>query len=505
MARPAPALIPPGLGAVPVSDQLKEIEELFGRGRADEALARLRDFLVREPDNRRALNDLGTILQHQGDGEGAVAAFQRALEVEPGHRETRSNLALALVSAERWAEAGEQLNRLLAENQNEARLWAWLAKVERAQGRDRAAIGHLDRALTLDPDQPGLREARDKLAREEGRSPAASAAGKKPSILMCCQKSLEHFALELCDELDKSAVVRRVVADNFGPMQWPIRSAETVWLEWGSDMAAAATREPGLLAGKKVILRLHSFEILNREAAKINYHAVTDVIFVSHYMRDLFLRLMPGLLTDRHRVHVIHNGIKLERFPFAAGRGRRKIAMVGKLDAKKDPMLLVQAFTFLLRRHPELELHVAGSPDDNRYYLSLPDFLAKNRLGQAAHFYGHVRDIPAWLDDKDFIICTSPIESQGVGLLEAMHRGLRPLIYNFPGAERLYPAPYLWNNLDQLEELLFTGPEPEDCRRFVAEKYSMERQAANFLRVVTGEEAVVEDDPVPPEGAAGGS
>lgn len=477
-----------------MAEKLLEIESLYGLGQTREALAKVREFLKEEPDNLRALNDLGAILQTLGDGPGAVGAFSRALDLAPDNRETRGNLALALAASEKWAEAREHLQKLLAENQNEARLWAWLAKVEQAQGQTGTAVEYLEKALTLDPNQPLLKEARDKL-REALNQPALAASGKKPSVLMCCQKSLEHFAMDLCDELEKYAMVKRVVADNFGPVQWPIKSAQTVWLEWGSDMAAEATRDPLQLKDKKVIVRMHSFEILNRQAAQVNFQAVTDVVFVCHYMRQLFERLMPGRLTEHHRVHIIHNGIKLDRFPFMAGKGRKKIAVVGKLDAKKDPMLMVQAFTFLRHRHPELELHVAGGPDDNRYYLSIPDFLAKNNLEPSTRFYGHVKDIPGWLADKDFILCTSPIESQGVGLLEAMHRGLRPLIYDFPGAEDLYPRDYLWRNLDELEALVLGGPEPEVCRDFVAEKYSMARQAASFLKVISGKEAVVEERP----------
>lgn len=488
-----------------MSERLLEIESLYGQGQTREALARVREFLNEEPDNLRALNDLGAILQTLGDGPGAVEAFNQALKLAPDSRETRGNLALALAASEKWAEAREHLQKLLAENQNEARLWAWLAKVEQAQGQLKTAVDYLDRALTLDPDHPLLKEARTKLVRQL-EQPTPDATGKTPSVLMCCQKSLEHFALELCDELEKQRVlVKRVVADNFGPLQWPIKSAQTVWLEWGSDLAIEATSNPATLTGKKVILRMHSFEILNRQAGRINFPMITDLVFVSHYMRDLFERVLPGRLHSGHRVHIIHNGIQPERFPFVPGRGRKKIAFVGKLDAKKDPMLMIQAFTFLRHRHPELELHVAGGPDDNRYYLSIPDFLAKNGLEKCTNFYGHVKDIPGWLADKDFILCTSPIESQGVGLLEAMHRGLRPLIYDFPGAGDLYPQDYLWRNLDELEALLLGGPEPEACRDFVAEKYSMARQAANFLKVIVGEEAVVEDRPAASITAAGTS
>jgi glycosyltransferase involved in cell wall biosynthesis len=303
--------------------------------------------------------------------------------------------------------------------------------------------------------------------------------------------------MQLCDELEKTAIVKRVIGSNLGEFTWPIRSAPTVWLEWASDLAIEATSQPQLLDGKRIILRIHSYEVLNGMAAKVNYHLVDDVIFVSNYLRELFEHKYPNRLTGK-RVHVIHNGIDLEKFPFVPGKKGRKIAFVGKMDAKKDPMLMLQAFAFLRRRHEDVELHVAGAPDNDRYYLAMPDFLAKNKLEDSTNFYGHVKDVPAWLADKDYILCTSPFESQGVGLLEAMHRGLKPLIYNFPEAGQIYPRNFLWNNLDELEQLLLNGPEPEECRDFVAKYYSMKRQAASFMKVLNTGEEVVEAPPVRP-------
>jgi len=480
-----------------MSETLKRIEAMFAQGQAREALELLREHLLEEPDDVRGLNDLGAILQSLDDSPGAEEAFRRALALSPDSYSTRTNLALILAVREKWDEARAELKSLLAVNQNDAKLWTWLAKVERTQGNLKAAVEYLDRALLNEPNQPELQKVRDRLfAEAEGGGGKPGPAAGPPSVLMCCKTSLERFANDLCEALEKrKVIVKKAVADNLGPMVWPIMSASAIWMEWGTQMAAEITRDPKLVHGKKVLLRLHSFEILSREAAAINYNLVTDVIFVSHYMRDLFNRLMPDRL-QHPRVHVIHNGIDLSRFPFSPGRGRKKIAFVAKLDAKKDPMVMLQAFTFLLRRHPELELHVAGAPDSNRYYLAMPDFLTKNGLEQSTHFYGEVRDMPRWLADKDFIVSTSPIEAQGVGLLEALHRGLRPLIYSFPGAERLYPEGWLWRNFDELEELLLGGPEPEECRDFVAAKYSMDRQADNFIKVLTGEEPVVEDPPV---------
>ncbi|MGL4208978.1 MAG: tetratricopeptide repeat protein, partial [Candidatus Adiutrix sp.] len=257
-----------------MSEKLKKIEDLFANGEAQKALEQLEDFLAAEPENIRAINDLGAIHMSLGDSAQAVAAFEKALNLNPSDQTARTNLVLAFMATENWPQAKEHLNKLLAQNQNQAHLWALLAKAEKSMGNPKAALDFIDRSLHFDPNQPKLIEVRKKLHDEASRAPLSNEIFSKPlksSVLMCCQTSLEHFANQLCDELEKSVRIKRAVVDNFASIHWPLKSADTVWLEWGSDLAIQATNEPGLLAGKKVILRLHSYEILSNLAAQINY------------------------------------------------------------------------------------------------------------------------------------------------------------------------------------------------------------------------------------------
>lgn len=471
-------------------DQLREAESLFSRGQAEEARERVYNVLESDPASLRAWNDLGTIQQTLGDSLAAVIAFRKALELAPENEPAQNGLAVCLISLKQWAEAREVLQSLVAGRSDDPKLWALLGQVEKELNLWPQAAEAFDKSLALNPAQPGLRAARDRLGPHLDE-PGFSAL----ELLMCCQDGVTHFAFQLCDELEKQLRVTRVTGSSFTAFQPAIAQAPIVWLEWGTALAAQASRTPGLLDGRRAIVRLHSFEILTRIADQINYSQINDVIFVSHYMKQLFLKQWPEAAA-RSRLHVIHNGISLDNFPFVPGKGRSKIALVGRLDYKKDPMVMMQAFAFLRRSHPELELHVAGHMDQDRYCLALPDMVAKNGLERAVKFYGHVADIPGWLADKDMIICTSPFESQGVGILEAAHSGLKPLIYNFPGAEQLYPASWLWNNFDELEQLVLAHSEPAACRDFVAEHYSMARQARSFLRLLTSSEPVVEPRPM---------
>jgi glycosyltransferase involved in cell wall biosynthesis len=136
---------------------------------------------------------------------------------------------------------------------------------------------------------------------------------------------------------------------------------------------------------------------------------------------------------------------------------------------------------------------VAGGFQDRRFELAMPHFVEEAGLGGSSVFYGHVNDPQEWLRDKDFILCTSPMESQGVGILEAMSRGCRPLVYSFAGARDIYRREHLWTTFDDLEERYLNAADPEETSGFVARHYSRNREIASWLKIVHARETVVED------------
>ena len=118
-----------------------------------------------------------------------------------------------------------------------------------------------------------------------------------------------------------------------------------------------------------------------------------------------------------------------------------------------------------------------------------------NALGlrDAVFFDGYQEDVRFWLMDKSYIISTSMIESQGMGILEGMALGLKPIIHNFPGANEIYPSEFLFNISEEFcEQIISDSYEPMKYRRFVEEKYSLTNQLNSLNEVFTQLEAEIE-------------
>jgi len=121
-------------------------------------------------------------------------------------------------------------------------------------------------------------------------------------------------------------------------------------------------------------------------------------------------------------------------------------------------------------------MFIAGKFDDLLICQYLEHQIQVLGLGQAVHFDGWVEDIQGWLADKHYVAVSSLIESQGMGALEAMAAGLKPVIHHFPGAEEIYGKEFLFSTPEEFCEQILSEPyEPAVYREFVEQRYPLQR------------------------------
>lgn len=253
--------------------------------------------------------------------------------------------------------------------------------------------------------------------------------------------------------------------------------ADIVWLEWCWDHAVWATRTD-VLGGRPCVLRLHSIEALQTDyPARVDWSRISRLITVGGDIADVIAESFPQAATARPVI--IPNGIDLDRFqPGRPERGR--IAWVGHVEPKKNPMLLVQIAHRLLQADPSWSFHVAGALTDLRTARYLHQMIRALGLGDAIHFEGHVADIAAWYADKGVLLSTSMYESFGLNIGEAMAVGAFPVVHAFPGADRLWPTECLFASIDHAIALI-RAARPHLYRDWVADRYGLDGQIRAVL------------------------
>jgi len=219
--------------------------------------------------------------------------------------------------------------------------------------------------------------------------------------------------------------------------------------------------------------------------------------------------LTKRLQLKPERVHVVHNGIKLDDFqsrkPIADGHSQKApvLGYFARMCKDKGLDLLVEAYIHLKQRGkvPRLKLHIGGGcgPGDEAFVKSLRARLAEAGYVGEVSFHpnlSHAEKI-AFLQSLDvFSVPAHYGEAFGLYLIEAMAAGVpvvQPRTAAFPeiiGATGggLLCEPNNAKALGEAIESLLLAPERiralgNTAREAVSEKFSSEVMAHNTLRV----------------------
>ena len=269
-------------------------------------------------------------------------------------------------------------------------------------------------------------------------------------------------------------------------MKW----SDISWFEWCTDMAVEASKLPKVC---KTIVRLHDYEAYDTWPTQVQWDNVDALITVGNpVVKEALLKQVPDV-KNRTWIVTIPNGISLDRLKFInKGRGKN-LACVGYLAMRKNPMFLLQCMQKLYYLDPGYKLFFAGTFQNAMLQQYIRHMVHVLGLTDVVFFDGWQEDVNSWLQDKHYIVSCSIGESQGVGLLEGMACGLRPVIHNFPGATEIFPPEFLFNISEEFcEQILSDQYEPERYRRFVEAHYALKDQLSKINRVLTELEAEVD-------------
>lgn len=427
-----------------MENKLEEGEILFAQGRIDEAEVFFLSAIKKDINNKEAYNNLGVVAIQKEDVKSAVDYFARSLEIDPFYKDAIINYADLLCG----------LNQLLIAK-------PVLEKVLEKYPGDKEITNLLEK--TGSPDQ--------------GRS----------KIAVICSPGLESFLSDIVDFLKTRYEVMVCYTTNVQEIDSAIMWSDIVWLEWANELTIALTNHSeNILKDKRVICRLHSYEAIDINIKKINWKNIDDVIFVAEHIKDIALQQVPNLPDMVKNIHIVPNGIDMDKFSFKKRSKGKNIAYIGQINFKKGPMLLLHTFGELVRKDNEYRLFIAGTFQDTRYQLYFNQMIKEMDLENKVRFDGWVKDVNVWLEDKQYIVCTSLLEGHPVGIMEAMARGLKPLIHNFVGARGIYPGKYLWNTIpDFIKIATEDNFDSAEYKNFIETYYSLDKQTEKIGTIIT--------------------
>jgi len=427
--------------------------QLAEEGKYEQALQKIREHLRTTGEQAQALNDAGAILHCLGKSSEAIDYLNRAKRINPDSAEIIWNLAEANLAAGQATEASELFDEMGKLGILNADIINRAANVFLNQNNKAAGVEMLLRSLRFSPEQEVLKPMLEVIK------------SKRPKIAFFCGPDGANFIKDIIPYINQRFQVQiyqgKTEEELYELMQW----SDISWFEWCTKLAEAASRLPKVC---KNIIRLHRYEAYGPWPEKINWNNIDVLITIGNtFITDQLKSKIPEIQQSTRQV-IIPNGVNLEKFRFSTRERGKNIAFLGNLRMVKNPAFAIQCMQKLHYIDPGYRLFFGGECSDPALEQYLRHIVQALGLEKAVSFEGRLEDVPGWLENKHYIVSTSIIESQGMGVLEGMACGLKPVIHNFPGADQIFPKEHLFNISEEFCEQIYSDNyEPAEYRRFV--------------------------------------
>ena len=452
--------------------------QLAEAGRYQEALACMQEHLRSAPDDAQGLNDTGAILHCLGRSNEAIDHFLKAQKLQNDSAEIIWNLVEAYLATGRANEAVQLFDKMEQMSVLNADVLNRTANLFLNQNNKTDAIETLLRSQRICPNQEILEPMIQVIK------------SKRPKVAFFCGGDGMTFLDEIIEftknRFEISLFKGQTKEELYELMKW----SDISWFEWCTNLAAIGSKQPKVC---KNIIRLHRYEAYEQWPQLVNWANIDTLVTVGNsFVMDALLRRVP-YIESQTNIATIPNGVNLEKFAFTNRPRGKNIAFLSNLRMVKNPAFVLQCMQKLHYIDPEYRLFFGGLFQDEALEQYLRHTVDNLGLRNVVFFDGRQENVSSWLEDKHYIVSTSIIESQGMGLLEAMSCGLKPVVHNFPGASQIFPSGFLFNIAEEFcEHILSEKYEPYSYRRFVQENYLLKNQLAGINSIFTQHEADID-------------
>lgn len=415
-------------------------------------------------------NVLGTILFYEGKIDEALETFKEALIMNPEHPDLLFNYSKVLFEKSEYFESWRYLTRIPQKNWE---VYDSLGNTQLKLNNPAMALYYYEKACKLS----GIRELKEKY------DSIKKQYSKNEKLAIFCLPGLDNFIKDIAQVLSHIYQVKLVVTTDGNQILQAYNWADIIWLEWANEMAVEITNK--LPKNKKrIICRLHGYEALRSDFLRsINWNVVDMMIFVAHSVQRNAYENMKTLRDKPFQM--IYNGIDLTQYDFKIRSKGTNLVFVGHFNYKKNPILAIQILKRLCDLNKGYKLFWAGQMQDERILNYVNYVTQKMGIKSNFQFDGFQNNVNQYLEDKDIFLSTSIHEGYGVAILEAMTKGIKPVIHNFYIAEEFYPQEYIFNTVDEAVSMVIDEDyDSEKYRRFVEEKSSFEEQIRKIMEAL---------------------
>lgn len=118
---------------------------------------------------------------------------------------------------------------------------------------------------------------------------------------------------------------------------------------------------------------------------------------------------------------IIYNAVKKDFFEIKRNIVKNRIVTCGRLEPQKNHKMLINAFTIVLKQHPQAKLFIYG---EGKSKEELSTVISNNNIKRNVFLCGNSNNIPEVLKTAELFVLSSDFEGMPNALMEAMAAGI---------------------------------------------------------------------------------
>ncbi|MDU1068722.1 MULTISPECIES: glycosyltransferase [Clostridium] len=308
----------------------------------------------------------------------------------------------------------------------------------------------------------------------------------KEKISFFVKPGMDSFIDDIIDEFSKIYETRKIVVTNYSQIDENMKWADICWFEWCDELIEYGSRVR-LEKEKKIVCRIHGYEVYTDNINKVEWGNVNNIIIVTPHIRRLFEEKISNANLETLRIDTVFCGVNIERYPLIKRSKGFNIGYLGYLNFKKNIPLTLDIFKKLYDIDNRYRLHLAGEFQDARTFEYFKYFVKENNLEKSIVFYGwqNFDQKLKWFEKIDYMVISSIDEGLCFAAAESMCSGIKPVLHNCEGIKDHYDEKYIFNTIDEAVNMIIEEEyNSDEYRKFIENNYCLEKEYNSIYKVL---------------------
>ncbi len=325
-----------------------------------------------------------------------------------------------------------------------------LAYLYEYKGSHQKAADLYSLALTAAKDAKQRKSAFDSISRIKLSNSGINIASKE-KIAFFLNDGTGDPTGDLVDGLADEYWIRKIVDGDAEKIKEGMEWADVCWFDTCDEHIAHYSRM-GQASQKTVICRVRSYDTIAKYKNNIWWDNIDKFVFINKHSRNTALQYLPELKIEK--TDIIPDCIDISKYSFKNRKPGLNIAFGGDINNSNSMMLLIHVFKAIYDCDSRYKLYLSDELSNsgvNQYFCQM---IKKFGIEDNVIFDERHENMDLWLENKDYILGTSIFECQHTRVMQAMAKGIKPVVHNFIGVADVFSAKYIWNTINEAVEMV---------------------------------------------------